>query len=176
MESILREGQEQSLIATARAIAMALHDRPQLADLRAGRQAKGEMALILKSLARAESRIWIVDQDGRLLALAGDLKKRTALPEPPPAGPIEYTVRLVRPLTDRLLEKPSEDFDDALSDDQMGEGSVAASALQGVPARRSRVTPDGRAVILSAAYPVWSGESVAAAVVAEETTNAARSV
>ncbi len=184
MEALLREGQEQALGATARAIAMALHDRPQLAELRAGRPAAGEMALILKSLARAESRIWIVDQDGRLLALAGDLKRRTAPPEPPPGGPIaerssapiEFTVRLLRPLTDRILERPSEDFDDALSDAEMAEGSVAASALQGVPARRSRVTPDGRAVILSAAYPVWSGESVAAAVVAEETTNGARSV
>jgi dedicated sortase system histidine kinase len=176
MEALLREGQEQALAATARAIAMALHDRPQLAELGTGRPATGDTALILKTLARAESRVWIVDQDRRLLALAGDLKKRSAPAEAPPGGPVEYAVRLVRPLTDRLLERPSEDFDDALSDAEMAEGSVAASALQGVPARRSRLTSDGRAVILSAAYPVWSGENVAAAVVAEETTNAARSV
>jgi dedicated sortase system histidine kinase len=183
MEALLREGQEQALAATARAIAMALHDRPQLVELRAGRPASGEMALILKSLARAESRIWIVDQDRRLLALAGDLKKRPALPGPAaapiaerPSAFVEYAVKLVRPLTDRILERPSEDFDDALSDAEMAEGTVAASALQGVPARRSRVTSDGRAVVLTAAYPVWLGENVAAAVVAEETTNAARSV
>jgi dedicated sortase system histidine kinase len=179
MEALLREGQEQALAATARAIAMALHDRPQLADLSAGRPVSGEMALILKSLARAESRIWIVDQDHRLLALVGDLKKRAPASgklAPPASAPLELAVKLVRPLTDHLLERPSEDFDDSLSDAEMAEGSVAASALQGVPARRSRLTSDGRAVILSAAYPVWSGENVAAAVVAEETTNAARSV
>ena len=34
MEAVLREGQEQALVATARAVATALHDRPELADLR----------------------------------------------------------------------------------------------------------------------------------------------
>src|SRR5437762_681780 len=133
MERLLREGQEQALLATARAIATALHDRPQLLELRAGRPASGEMALILKSLARAESRIWIVDQDRRLLALAGDLKNRLPasgkLAEPL-AAPVELAVKLVRPLTDRILERPSEDFDDSLSDAEKAEGTVAASALQ----------------------------------------------
>ena len=61
MERLLRDGQEQALLATARAIATALHDRPQLLELRAGQPASGEMQLILKSLSRADSRIWIVD-------------------------------------------------------------------------------------------------------------------
>ena len=43
MERLLREGQEQALLATARAIATALHDRPQLLELRAGQPASGEM-------------------------------------------------------------------------------------------------------------------------------------
>jgi len=71
MERLLREGQEQALLATARAIATALHDRPQLLDVRPGRPASGEMQLILKSLARADSRIWIVDRNQQLLAIAG---------------------------------------------------------------------------------------------------------
>src|SRR5438552_17298352 len=68
MEALLRAGQEQALLATARAIATALHDRPQLLELRAGQPASGEMELILRSLGRAEWRIWIVDP-----------------PQPPPA-------------------------------------------------------------------------------------------
>src|SRR5256885_16176766 len=67
IERLLRESQEQALRATARAIGMALHDRELGAD---------EMQLILKSLGRAESRVWIVDQNQRLLALVGDLKKQ----------------------------------------------------------------------------------------------------
>src|SRR3954468_23217395 len=85
MERLLREGQEQGLLATARAIATALHDRPQLLELRPGQPASGEMQLILQSLSRADSRIWIVDQNQRLLAPRGDLKN--ALPPPGPGGP-----------------------------------------------------------------------------------------
>jgi dedicated sortase system histidine kinase len=128
------------------------------------------MALILRSLARAESRIWIVDRDQRLLALAGDLKKRSASEEAP-----DLLTRLVHPVAALVLERPSEDFDDSLPESEIASGPVAASALQGVPARRWRQSPDSRAVILSASHPVWAGDEVIAAVVAEETTNATRS-
>jgi len=170
MERLLRDGQEQALLATARAIATALHDRPQLLELRAGEPASGEMGLILRSLARAESRIWIVDQQGRLLALAGDLKKRGAAEEP-----ADLVTRLIHPVAALVLERPTEDFDDSLPESEISSGPVAASALQGVPARRWRQSVDSRAVILSASYPVWAGDEVIAAVVAEETTNASRS-
>lgn len=174
MERLLREGQEQALLATARAIATALHDRPQLLELRAGQPASGEMELILKSLARADSRIWIVDQQQRLLALAGDLKRSAPLEEG--SGALALAMRLLRPVTSFVLEPPSNDFDDALPESEIAYGPVATSALQGVAARRWRQTPDSRAVILSASYPVWDGERVVAAVVAEETTNRIRSV
>jgi two-component system, OmpR family, sensor histidine kinase ChvG len=174
MERLLREGQEQALLATARAIATALHDRPQLLELRAGQPASGEMELILKSLARADSRIWIVDQQQRLLALAGDLKRSVPLDEG--SGALDLAMRLVRPVTSFMLEPPSNDFDDALPETEIAYGPVATSALQGVAARRWRQTPDSRAVILSASYPVWDGKRVVAAVVAEETTNRIRSV
>src|SRR5918912_2020601 len=68
MERLLREGQEQALLATARAIATALHDRPQLLELRAGEPASGEMGLILRRLARAEACIWLVEQQRRMLS------------------------------------------------------------------------------------------------------------
>src|SRR5438067_2026944 len=169
MERLLRDGQEQALLATARAIATALHDRPQLLDLRAGQPASGEMELILKSLARAESRIWIVDRPGRLLALAGDLKKRTDEP------PRDALAAIVHPVAMLVLERPTEDFDDSLPEAEIAGSAVVASALAGVPARRWRRSPDSRAVILSASHPVWAGDEVIAAVVAEETTNATRS-
>jgi two-component system sensor histidine kinase ChvG len=168
MERLLRDGQEQALLATARAIATALHDRPQLLELRAGQPASGEMELVLKSLSRAESRIWIVDRQARLLALAGDLKKRADEP------PRDVFASLVHPVAMLVLERPSEDFDDSLAEAEMS-GPVVSSALAGVPARRWRQSPDSRAVILSASYPVWAGDEVMAAVVAEETTNATRS-
>ena len=160
IERLLRESQEQALRATARAIALALHDRPQLAD---------EMPLVIKSLARADSRVWIVDQDQRLLALVGDLKKRPAEED------ADWATKLVHPLAAPFLDRPSEDFDDSLPESEFSSPAVM-SALEGVPARRVRTSVDGRAQIISATSPIWSGEQVIAAVVAEETTNAARSV
>ena len=160
IERLLREGQEQGLRATARAIGMALHDRPQLAD---------EMPLVVKGLARAESRVWIVDQNQHLLALVGDLKKRPAEEEP------DWATKLVHPLAAPFLDGPSDDFDDSLPESEFSSPAVLR-ALEGVPARRTRQSVDGKAQIISATSPIWSGDQVIAAVVAEETTNAARSV
>ena len=175
MEAVLREGQEQALMATARAVATALHDRPELLELRPGVATSGEMERILRSLGRAESRIWIVDREQRLLAIAGDLKKKTAV-ESEKGDLLDRLARALRPVTSFLLERPTEDFDDALSESQISGGTEVRNALLGVQGRRWRQSPDARAVILSAAHPIWDGEEVAAAIVVEETTNAIRSL
>jgi dedicated sortase system histidine kinase len=175
MESVLREGQEQALAATARAVATALHDRPELLELRPGVAASGEMERILRSLGRAESRIWIVDRQQRLLAIAGDLKKKTA-PGAQEGDLLDQLARALRPLASFLLERPTEDFDDALAESQISGGAEVRNALQGMQGRRWRQSADSRAVILSAAHPIWDGEDVVAAIVVEETTNAIRSL
>src|SRR5258707_12925127 len=148
MKALLGDGRAQALLATARAIATALQDRPQLLELRAGQPASGEMELILKSLGRAESRIWIVDQHQRLLALVGDLKK-TARQD----APADLSSRLIRPIASLVLERPTENFDDALPEQEMANDAVAVSAVAGGPNPRSRQSPHSRAVILSASQP-----------------------
>jgi dedicated sortase system histidine kinase len=175
MESVLREGQEQALVATARAVATALHDRPELLELRPGLAASGEMERILRSLGRAESRIWIVDREQRLLAIAGDLKKKADVATAK-GDFLDSLARALRPVTSFLLERPTEDFDDALSESQISGGAEVRNALLGMQGRRWRHSADSRAVILSAAHPIWDGEEVVAALVVEETTNAVRSV
>lgn len=175
MEAVLREGQEQALVATARAVATALHDRPELLDLRPGVPASGEMERILRSLGRAESRIWVVDRHQRLLAIAGDLKKK-AVPTKASGDFLDWLAWALRPLTSHLLQRPTEDFDDALTESQISGGAEVRNALQGMQGRRWRQSPDSRAVILSAAHPIWIGDEVAAALVVEETTNAIRSL
>jgi dedicated sortase system histidine kinase len=175
MEGVLREGQEQALVATARAVATALHDRPELLELRPGVAPSGEMERILKSLGRADLRIWIVDQQERLLAITGDLRKKVP-PEAPPGDALDVLARSLRPVTAVLLERPTEDFDDALPESQISGAGEVRAALQGMVGRRWRNSTDARAVILSAAHPVWSGDEVAGAVVVEETTNAIRSL
>jgi dedicated sortase system histidine kinase len=175
MEALLREGQEQALVGTARAVATALHERPELLELRPGVAASGETERILKSLGRSDLRIWIVDRQERLLALTGDLRKTTN-PYTYGTGALDVLAGWLRPVTSLVLERPTEDFDDALPESQISGAGEVRSALQGMPGRRWRHSTDSRAVILSAAHPIWSGDEVVGAVVVEETTNAIRTL
>src|SRR5258708_13625894 len=70
-----------------------------------------------------------------------------------------------------LIPRRSEDFDDAIDDDALAAGREISGALQGRPGFRLRNTPDGKAVVISAAHPIWNGDEVAGAVVVEESTN-----
>jgi dedicated sortase system histidine kinase len=188
MERFLVAAQEQALAATARAVATALHERPKLLTYRAPREsdlreeaerelkrltggvveneadvrdgADGEIAAILKGLERASARIWVVSRDYRVLALAGSLKRADA----PEASFAQRALGW-------MLAPPTEDFDDAIAEDAVAAGREVAAALQGAAATRTRNTRDGRAVVISAAQPIWVGNEVHGAVVAEETTN-----
>ncbi len=138
--------------------------------------ASDEVSKIIAGLNRAKSRIWVLDKRHRLLALAGSLKAAPdpAAPAPPPSL-WDRAENLLRPLYARLLTVPTEDFDDALPEDAITNGAEVERALSGIPATRRRATPDNRAVILSAAHPIWADKDVVAAVVVEETTNAVQS-
>jgi len=101
----------------------------------------------------------------QVLALAGSLK-RPAPPEDDGALAPWW-----RRAIGWVIPHPTEDFAEALPDDVLATSRDIIAALQGTPGTRMRRTPDGRAVVLSAAYPIWAGDEVAGAVVAEETTN-----
>jgi dedicated sortase system histidine kinase len=206
MERFLLEGEEQALLATARGVATALHDRPALLRARPSRddelrreaekELRGlaaergeapagpddekdvidreetakmreieEIAEILHGVERTTSRIWVVTRDLRVLALAGTLKRG----EPPQET-------LTQRALGRLIPHPTEDFDDALRDDVLATGREISGALTGTPGVRLRNTPDGKAVVISAAHPIWNGDEVVGAVVVEESTNPILSV
>jgi dedicated sortase system histidine kinase len=183
IERVLQTAQEQAVIATARAVATALHDRPRLLERRVDAEASGaayprgttvaatqEIELIIRGLRRSGSRIWVIDQDRRLLVFEGSLR-----PDPRPAAEPDLWDRVretvLGPLFALLLERPREDFDDALPEEVLSGGRAVDNALTGVPATRWRETADKRAVILAAAHPIWNGPEVIGAVVVEESTN-----
>lgn len=183
IERVLQAAQEQTVIATARAVATALHDRPKLLERRIDAEASGavyprgttvaatqEIELIIRGLRRSGARIWVIDQDRRLLVLEGSLR-----PDPRPGVEPDLWDRIqnavLAPLFALLLERPREDFDDALPEDVLSGGRAVDNALTGVPATRWRETADRRAVILAAAHPIWNGTEVIGAVVVEESTN-----
>jgi len=207
MERLLLEGQAQALLATARAVATALHERPQLltavpehddllrreaeAELRrltgapddAGsgepspvvlareaalnaRRAQEDIGAILRGLQRTTSRIWVVNRRLQVLALAGTLKRDGAADLPPEGWRAAW-----RRVAGWLIQRPTEDFAVSLPDDVLATGRDISAALQGTPGTRTRRTPDGRALVVSTAHPIWNGDEVAGAVVVEETTN-----
>ena len=138
----------------------------EIARESAPREQIAEISAILAGLEHTTARIWVVNRDYRVLALAGSLKHPEAAEAP----------GLWQKLLGRLIQRPTEDFDEAVAADVLATGRDIAGALQGTPGARVRNTTDGRAVVISAAYPIWNGDEVLGAVVVEETTNSILSV
>jgi dedicated sortase system histidine kinase len=220
IERFLLGSQEQALLATAKAVATALHERPRLmrlsAPLRApepapepvsvpapdavapaaGEAAPAEvqkpapvetavpmaveighasdhdpnrsekdLADLLRGAQRSEARLWVVNRELKVLAVSGSLKSSATA-----------ATSFWRRGLSWLIQPPAEDFDDAFDEDSLVSGREVTAALLGAGASRVRNTADSRAVIVSAAYPIWAGDNVVGAVVAEETTNPILSV
>ena len=148
------------------AAAAAPSESREIARESAPHEQVAEIDAILAGLERSTARIWVVNRDYRVLALAGSLKRPEAAAAP------DFWQKLLG----LLIKRPTEDFDAAIAADVLATGREIAGALQGTPGARVRNTPDGRAVVVSAAYPIWNGEDVLGAVVVEETTNSILSV
>ncbi len=138
--------------------------------------ASAEIERIIRGMGRNRARIWVVDQQRRLLAMTGSLQ-RDALKDPlipPPSKGIwgELEIRVLRPLYTWLLAPPNEDFEDALPETLLSGGRDLDRALTGIASSRWRHTTDFRATVISAAHPIWSGDEVIGAVAVEETANA----
>lgn len=192
LERVLRDAQERTLAGTAQAVATALHDRPRLfagpadpiasfarerADDRQGADAalppsaSPEIAQIIEGLSRTTARIWVIDRQGTVLARAGTLKPAPA--QRPPGGLWDRVeTATVGRLYKAFLEQPREDFTDDAAAQGAPRGRDVEGALAGILTNDRRPTSDGRAVIVSAAHPVWVGDQVRGVVIAEETGNA----
>lgn len=182
MEHLLRENQVQAVVATARAVAAALQDRPRLLELRAPANVADpaaaplpvyeETQLLLTGLARAGSRIWVVDSRLRLVAVAGSVD---TIPAPAPEnlafGALERGVRvLLRLLFEQMRDPPLTAAEEVIPNDVVFGGREMERALDGTPSWRWRAAPDARVAILTALHPVWIGETVVGVAVVEETT------
>jgi len=70
-----------------------------------------------------------------------------------------------------LINQPQKNFIDQIYNTETLTGKHIESALQGVEKSQWRLTTDKKAVVLSAAYPIFIGDKVNGAVIVEETTN-----
>ncbi len=121
-------------------------------------------------------------RDAQQQAIAGTAQAvATALHERPRL----FDVRLASPVTlaegrasdidpgadARGTASASEDFSDEAAARTLGDAREVDGALAGILTVDRRPTADGRATILTAAHPIWTGDEVRGAVIVEETTN-----
>ncbi len=136
-----------------------------------------EIGQIIQGLSRTTARIWVIDRQLDVLARAGSLK-RPPLPETDaPDSAIPRLWRWIEretlhPLYTLILRQPTDDFVDELAAHVAIPAREVDGALLGILTIDRRLTGDGKAVVVSAAHPIWVGDQVRGAVIVEETTNA----
>ncbi len=140
-----------------------------------------EIERILAGLKYADSRVWVVDKHKRVLARAGDIQTATGIevtPPTPASNPFWQWLESewLLPLYYQILTKPPADFIDELDDAYALIGEDLGTALNGQPDSLWRLSPDNKAIILSAAYPIFIEGNVMGAVVVEQTTNGIRTL
>lgn len=106
----------------------------------------------------AGRRIWVLDSQGQVLASTGSLR----------GGDTEHPLNIFYKL---ILPPVPAWFQDDLAGASRLQGEEVQSALAGKTESRWRSSPDNKAVIVSAATPIWVSDHVRGVVVAEETTN-----
>ena len=142
-----------------------------------------EIEQILKGLARSNSRIWVIDANRRVLAKIGDLRSASdevggskTYKRAPVSWLQQIEEKYLHPLYYQLLTRPPQDFIDELEEATELAGSQIDTAILGKVDSSWYLTPDKKAVVLSAAHPIWVDEKVMGVVIAEETTNGIRSI
>ncbi|WP_394132170.1 proteobacterial dedicated sortase system histidine kinase [Shewanella maritima] len=141
-----------------------------------------EIENIIKGMSHNSSRIWVVDNHGRVLAKSGDIRrsssawKSTELLETPESTWSHFHSQYLLPLYYKILTRPPQDFIDSLHDSTELSGSHIERALSGKHGSTWRLTPDNKAVVLAAASPIWIDDKVMGVVIAEETTHGIRTL
>ncbi len=103
-------------------------------------------------------RVWVLDSAAQVLSTLGKLQKDFS------DQPLNIFYSIILPMVPK-------NFKDDLAGASRLEGDEIMLALQGSVASRWRVSPDGKAIIVSAAAPIWIDDEVRGVVVVEETTN-----
>ena len=175
-ESLAVERSQDAAVSAPAAATSAPRDATS-AGRNGGSGGPAEIAQIVQGLSRTTARIFVIDRELNVLARAGSLK-RPSLPDEEATDSQVARVwywlerETLHPLYALVLKQPSEDF----GEEQAGRVSLPArevdGALSGILTVDRRPTPDGNAVVVSAAHPIWVGDQVKGAVIVEETTNA----
>ncbi|MEJ1355461.1 MAG: proteobacterial dedicated sortase system histidine kinase [Candidatus Sedimenticola sp. (ex Thyasira tokunagai)] len=124
---------------------------------------------LIGGLEHENARIWVLDRNRRVLAQRGQLKT----PDQPTneTTPNSIPGNLLHLLFQLILVQPTDQFEDEFSGRSRLQGPEITQALTGEAKARRRSTADGRAVVLSAAWPIHSPDGIIGTVLVEQTTN-----
>jgi two-component system sensor histidine kinase ChvG len=199
MEAFLREGQEQALTSTTRAVAATLSDRSQLFDKAQGGDGDEEalerrkiLALFSSSdpetVAGLGSAYVPSEEIERILELVARSASRIWVVDTQArvrglSGSLKYQAvpaakgdvgnsGVIARIFRRWVELPAANAKDDAANTSKAVTAQVDRALIGVPTAYWRYTQDKRGVILSAAQPIWVSDNIVGAVVVEETTGA----
>jgi two-component system sensor histidine kinase ChvG len=199
MEAFLREGQEQALTSTTRAVAATLSDRPQLFAKAQGGDGDEEalerrkvLALFSSSdpetVAGLGSAYVPSEEIERILELVARSASRIWVVDTRSrvrglSGSLKYQAEpatnrdagnsgVIARIFRRWVELPAANAKDDAANTSKAVTAQVDRALIGVPTAYWRYTQDKRGVILSAAQPIWVSDNIVGAVVVEETTGA----
>ncbi|TKB47720.1 proteobacterial dedicated sortase system histidine kinase [Thalassotalea mangrovi] len=137
---------------------------------------------IIKAMGRSQSSIIVVDQHLRPLTRHGDIHSArgvfdTSLYQRSELNLLE-TVKswVMAPFYYFMMSRPSSDFNSEDFSHRQNKQAHIQQALQGSPASIWWTTRDNKAVILSAAHPIYVDNQIKGAVIVEETTHGVRDI
>ncbi|MCW8091968.1 proteobacterial dedicated sortase system histidine kinase [Alteromonas sp. ASW11-130] len=140
-----------------------------------------EIEQILAGLKYADSRVWVVDRHQRVLAKAGNIQAATGV-RVKPRKQFDWAwlnwieKHWILPVYYHILTRPPDNFVDELENAYEIETQGVKTALAGRAESLWRLTPDNRAVILSASHPIFIDGEVRGAVIVEQTTHGIRTL
>jgi len=141
-----------------------------------------EIENILKGLKYSNARVWVIDKHMRVLAKSGEIQNASGV-QAQQSNKAEKQSwwqyvenQWLLPVYYKILTKPPADFVDDLENAYALQGQDVEEALAGTPSSLWRLSADKKAVILSAAHPIFIDEQVMGAVVVEQTTNGIRTL
>lgn len=199
VEAFLREGQEQALTSTTRAVAATLSDRPQLFAKAQGGDGDEEALERRKILALFSSSdpetvaglggAYVPSEEiERILELVARSASRIWVVDTQSrvrglSGSLKYQAvpaanrdagnsGVIARIFRRWVELPAANAKDDAANTSKAVTAQVDRALIGMPTAYWRYTQDKRGVILSAAQPIWVSDNIVGAVVVEETTGA----
>jgi len=127
---------------------------------------------MLTRIIRPASRTWVIDNQYRVLAVAGDLRDFSGISNEERENKLSILSKVASIFYYLLLKQPAYDFKDELSSVSFFRSKVVQTALNGQPSTSWRISPDKQVRILTASYPVMLEGNPVGAIAIEETSNA----